>query len=69
MIFGIKTPKEYKMEIDNHTLPVVTATKFLGIWIDSELNWKVHYNKLIAKLLQNMHMLRVCKNQFNMFTK
>ena len=69
MIFGIKTPKEYKMEIDNHTLPVVMATKFLGIWIDSELNWKVHYNKLIVKLLQNMHMLRLCKNQFNMFTK
>ena len=69
MIIGTKIPKNYKIEIDNHTLPVVTATKFLGIWIDSELNWKVHYDKLVVKLLQNMHMLRLCKNQFNMFTK
>ena len=69
MIFGTKIPKNYKIEIDNHTLPVVTATKFLGTWIDSELNWKVHYDKLVVKLLQNMHMLRLCKNQFNIFTK
>ena len=69
MIFGTKTPNDYKIEIDNHTLPVVTSTKFLGKWIDSGLTWKVHYDKLVAKILQNMHMLRLCKNQFNMSTK
>ena len=50
-------------------LEFVTETKFLGIWIDDELNWKAHLNKVLLKIQRNSHMLFRTKNMLNNQTK
>ena len=57
------------IKIENLSLPVVTSFKFLGIWLDKDLNWNVHVNKLITKIKQNLHMLRQGKNFLNQHAK
>ena len=43
----------------------VECTKFLGMWVDENLNWNTHINKLITKIKRNMHLLRMPKNLFD----
>ena len=50
-------------------LPVATQTKFLGVWLDSTLNWNVHFGELTLKLAKGQHLLKCCKNIFSMQTK
>ena len=40
-------------------------TKFLGIWIDSDLNWNEHVNRLVLKLKSRLCLLRRSKNFLN----
>ena len=58
-----------KIRIDNESLPVVTHTKFLGIWIDSSLSWQQHFNQLCLKIIQNTNLLKVSCNHLNITTK
>ena len=51
--------------IDNITLKPVKIAKFLGLWLDEDLNWNTHITKLINKIKRNMHLLQVPKNLFN----
>jgi hypothetical protein len=49
MVFGNKNNKitkenQPKIVIDGETLEIVTETKFLGVYLDSALNWKKHIN-------------------------
>ena len=37
-------------------------TKFLGLWIDQELNWKEHTSKLLLKLKSKANLLMAGKN-------
>ena len=53
------------LEIDNITLLPVESVKFLGLWLDQNLNWNNHVNKLITRLKRNMHLLRTPKHLFN----
>ena len=53
------------LEIENVTLLSVESVKFLGIWLDQNLNWNIHVNKLITRLKRNMHLLRTPKHLFN----
>ena len=46
MHFSSKEPKQIKIMIDNTPLPMVTKTKFLGIWIDNKLSWQSHCDQL-----------------------
>ena len=39
------------------TIPNTDCTKFLGIWIDKDLNWKSHYDKLVLKLKSKLILL------------
>ena len=50
------------IKVSNVQIPVVYATKFLGVWLDSKLNWDPHLRKLHEKLLRNINLLRTCKN-------
>ena len=43
-------------------IPNVYTTKFLGIHIDDQLNWKHHYTVLYNKLKLNKRMLQITKN-------
>ena len=53
------------MEIDNVTLKPVESAKFLGMWLDQNLNWNIHVNKLIMRIKRNMHLLRTPKHLFS----
>ena len=53
------------LEIDKIALEPVECTKFLGMWVDENLNWNTHINRLINKIKRNMHLLKTPKNLFN----
>ena len=69
MQFGPSKDKKYNITIDNYTLPEVTKTKFLGIWIDRSLTWQLHFDQLCLKLVKNTQLLCISKNHLNMQTK
>ena len=37
---------------------MVTDTKFLGVWLEENLNWSSHYNHVVLKIKGNMKMLQ-----------
>ena len=45
----------YKIKIEN-------ITKFLGVWIDSDLTWNEHVNRLALKMKSKLGLLRKSKN-------
>ena len=53
------------LEISNIILKPSKIAKFLGLWLDEDLNWNTHITKLINKIKRNMHLLQVPKNLFN----
>ena len=50
-------------------IPFVTLTKFLGVWIDSDLSWNMHVGNLIRKLKQKLKLLQLSKNLLDINTK
>ena len=66
MFFGTNLVKAKPiLEIDNVTLKPVESVKFLGMWLDQNLNWNIHVNKLITRIKRNMHLLRTPKHLFS----
>ena len=53
---------KYDIAIEGNTIPQVRGTKFLGITIDDELNWRSHINNLHSKLQANKRMLMLAQN-------
>ena len=53
---------KYDIVIEGNTIPQVCTTKFLGITIDDELNWRSHINNLHSKLQANKRMLMLARN-------
>ena len=45
------------VKLENTELPFVMETKFLGMWLDENLSWNSHLNKLSTKLKRNLHLL------------
>ena len=45
--------KEIHLEIDGIEINSTSNTKFLGLWLDSHLNWSLHLAKLFTKLKRN----------------
>ena len=64
-----KVDQHCHIDIDGYSLPVVTSTKFLGIWIDNKLKWQTHFDRLCLKIIRNTNLLKLCKNEINMCTK
>ena len=60
-----KNEPKPELEIESTTLKPSKIAKFLGIWLDENLNWNAHVTKLINKIKRNMHLLQVPKNLFN----
>ena len=69
MHYSVKESKEIKIVIDNIPLPVVTKTKFLGIWINNRLTWQSHFDQLCLKIIRNTTLLRISKNHLSTHTK
>ena len=58
-----KKNKNNKNEVLNLTfqtmkVPQCTQVKFLGVWLDENLDWSYHCNTVINKIKRNSHLLR-----------
>ena len=54
-----------KIQIGGNEIGRERFTKFLGVWIDSELNWNEHTSRLILKLKSRLGLLKRSKNFLN----
>ena len=50
-----------KMEFGDSELISSNSAKFLGVWIDNNLNWNEHLKQLVLKLKRNLGLLRNSK--------
>ena len=48
--------------VDSLSIPNITFTKFLGVFMDWKLSWEEHVTRLLDKLLINKHLLMVSCN-------
>ena len=55
-------PVEITIKLNDQPIKEVSETKFLGVWIDTKLNWTSHLNKLFIKLNQSIGLIRKGKN-------
>ena len=53
----------------NTKIPDVNCMKFLGTWLDDELNWRKHVNTVILKLKRNTNLLRQGQNFLDVHSK
>ena len=53
---------EFEVKLGDTVIPQVESTKFLGLWIDKDLNWKIHFDKLLLKLKTKIILLHRGKN-------
>ena len=69
MLFGQKNKKNRNfipnIKINDETLDIVNETKFSGIILDSELNWKSHVNYTSKKLAKDIAIISKTKQFFN----
>ena len=54
------------LKLGNGIIKRVTSTKFLGTWVDDQLNWKEHVNRLITKLKCGLGMLQRSSTLLNL---
>ena len=60
MTFGKnKTKIQTKIKLGTTELPKVETVKFLGMWLDQNLNWDEHLSKLKLRVRRNMNMLQI----------
>ena len=70
MLFNPKKKSEtLNLSIDGVSLKHVSNTKFLGVWIDENLCWRSHVDKVIIKLKQNKNLLKVGQKFLNVHAK
>ena len=64
-VFFTKTRKlqnwDLQLQLAGVNLPTVKYSKFLGVWIDNNLNWNKHVDILISKLKQKTKLISVSK--------
>ncbi len=53
-----------KIIISNHEIPKVDFTKFLGVYIDSRLSWKVHITEICKKISKSIGIISRLKSVF-----
>jgi hypothetical protein len=65
LIFGNKNKAcletNFNISIDNSCLERVTHTKFLGVFVDENLNWKYHVSQISIKVSRNIGVLNRIK--------
>ena len=69
MIFSRKNHTDIDLRLGDNKLPKVTTTKFLGMWIDQNLNWNEHLSKLKTKVKRNLTLLKIGQKHLNTHTK
>jgi hypothetical protein len=58
-----------ELKINDTIIKQVDSTKFLGIHIDSKLNWHLHVNNILTKIKQNLFFFKSIKNTVPTITK
>ena len=65
MIFCNKTiPDDLQISINNIVIERVKSTKFLGVMIDDNLNWKMHISHVKSKLSKSIAILSINQSLF-----
>ena len=54
IIFRKRNEEPIKIMLRNEIIPSKESTLFLGMTLDSKLNWEDHINKLRAKIKKNI---------------
>ena len=62
MMSGKKHSTLNSIKIGSYKIKTERVTKFLGVWINSELTWKEHVNRLAIKLKSKLGLLMKSKN-------
>ena len=57
------------LNLGSHYLKCKNHVRFLGMWLDSKLNWRKHVATLLIKLKQNVNILRLCNKYLDKYTK
>ena len=63
------TPKTVTLNVDGTEIHCVKEVKFLGMWLDTQLNWSNHIEKLIIKISRNSNLIKYNKNTMPQDTK
>ena len=53
------------LDLDDIPIPTATTTKFLGLYLDNQLNWKLYTTMLFNKIQSNKYLLSISKNLLN----
>ena len=56
------TLKTVTINVDGTEIHSVKEVKFLGMWLDNQLNWSNHIEKLIIKISRNSNLIKYNKN-------
>ena len=51
----------FQLKLDNTVLPIVNQTKFLGVTLDTKLQWTEYIKNVISKISQNKNLIRQVK--------
>ena len=49
--------KEMNLKIDNEPITATNVRKFLGVWIDDQLNWKTHIYNISGKISRGIAII------------
>jgi hypothetical protein len=58
---NLPVDKSIKIKFGPHNIKIDEQCKFLGVTIDSNLNWEPHVKNLCSKLMKNLYLLRTAK--------
>ena len=57
-----KNKVSLSIKINNNPLPQCTHVKFLGVWLDENLDWNYHCNFILNRIKRNTYLLRMGQN-------
>ena len=69
MLFSKKFCSSWSPCLSDLGLPVVSHTKFLGIYIDEKLSWDTQFSNVILKIKRNMNLLKRSQKLLNTHAK
>ena len=66
MIFTMKDRNaKIHLQIDNQEIFETKSSKFLGVFIDNKLNWKIHLAYISGKIARGIGTLIKARGYFN----